>query len=177
MNGKSGSSSRFHPSQKYTRLPSHDEDATETEMPLLQMEENCASDKPLVLNLNQHKINQPPMLKQVINPMFTEHIVPKTNTNNNNNTKTPVCDAKARTNNRHSFVNILTRTFRSLISQSDAPTRRKCQKMARTQRRRSSFRLEDIQIDLGDNNEREVELKMKIPRRCFTDSDLEKIAG
>ena len=132
----------------------------------------------------------------VRNPMYNidEYMMDK-NTNNNNNKATT--SGKCRSSddpNRNSFLNVLSKTIRCVLNQESSckkrtrennnsetrmrhELRRKRSKQAHHDYDEEDVRFRDIQIDLGDNNEREIELKMKIPRRCFTNTDLQILNG
>lgn len=151
-----------------------------------------------------HILNEPPpkeaTTKTVVrNPMYNidEYMMDMgaKNTNNNNNKATT--SGKCRSSddpNRNSFLNVLSKTIRCVLNQESSckkrtrennhsetrmrhELRRKRSKQAHRDYDEEDVRFRDIQIDLGDNNEREIELKMKIPRRCFTNTDLQILNG
>lgn len=167
---------------KYSRLPSNDENETQIEMtPTAQkssssneseFNRNLAGDKPLVINLNKPKRIE----KSVTNPLYNvdEYLRDdKTKNSNNNNSNKSNSNRKTSCRN-NSFLNILSRTIRQVMSQRSS---RHESRSSISMVKNKLSKPKEIQIDLCDNNEKEVELKMKIPRHCFTNSDIEQLSG
>lgn len=128
-------------------------------------------------------LNKPKVVTKVDNPFYGYQSDTKNDTlnkNKNNNThkgKIPECSRSG----RNSFLNILSRTIQSVINQNN-PDHTKIESKTKTLRdanvAKRDFRIDDIRIDLDDNDdEHNVELKVRIPRNCLNNRDLAKLKG
>lgn len=198
-------------SSGYKRLPCQD-DLDKQQMDIMKLKlsgkasgseeseksNNSKVKNPLVVNLNQiKKLKQKSQktIQKVKNPLYnvSEYIsedLKNANQNNSNNKSEPtqrLTSTKTTTNRNNSFLNILSRTIRHLISSKNSKLNRVNQQnistSGRKQRLQNRSKIKnltinkEIIINLGENNDSEVELKMRIPRDCFTNSDLERLNG
>ena len=121
----------------------------------------------------------------VINPLFNidEYLsVDKKNANNNNNTKSANTFRKQdnHTHKRNSFLNILTRTIKNLVSRNqehldknnfiDKKTYSFKPKQSLANKNRD-FLIDDIEMSLHENDK--VQLKLLMPRNCFENTNFE----
>lgn len=139
----------------------------------------------IVKDLNNELLKRDDNFEEVLNPLYnideysnkkksTNYLKTKNSNNNNNKCNQPKksCNHVNTKHERNSFLNVLTRTIRSLVTQNkDEVNTLKCSKMEeRLMTSSSNYRIDDIDISLNRNNQ--IQLKLVIPQNCFNQNEL-----